>query len=70
MSAICVIGMRVCENSLSDWLPRVDVKIALATIKPTVGESYQAGAFHVALFYNGTANDRQKKSIRQNAPCG
>ena len=53
------------ENGLSDRFPRVDVKIALTTIEPTVGESYQAGAFHVKLFYNGAADYRQKKAVGQ-----
>ena len=49
MSAICVIGMRVRENCLLYGFPRVDVKIALTAIQPTVSKSYQASAFHVRI---------------------
>ena len=65
MPAVCVIAVSVCEDRLPHRLPGVDVKIALTAIEPTVGESYQAGAFHVKLFYNGAADYRQKKTVRQ-----
>jgi len=62
--------MCMCQHRLPDRFPRVDIKIALTAIEPTVSQGYQAGTFHVALFYNGAAYDRQKKAVREQASSG
>ena len=61
VSAIGVVGVSVGDDRVFHRLPRVDIKIALPAIKPTVGKSYQPlfrhkpilqqrGVFNVQVF--------------------
>jgi len=47
MPAIGVVRMSMRQNRLSDRFPRVDIKIALTAIQPSISQSYQADSFHV-----------------------